>query len=96
MACFYSVEQVLFVGGFVMEFLYFRWYNLVAAAVGVACLYLGYAGYSQKNLRYLFWFTVGQAVGLLIVFCGAMMTYYAIGYYDTDCEALKAQVCMCV
>ena len=69
-----------------MEVIYFRWYNLAAAVLGLCCVYLGYAAYKNKNHQRLLIFCVLQGVGLLLVFVGALLTYTFIAYYDTDCK----------
>ena len=76
------VQVVLFAVGLVMDCLFFRWYNFVAAILGLLSVAGGYSGYRDRRVGFLTVFLGCQILGLLVVFAGAMASYLNLANYD--------------
>jgi hypothetical protein len=77
-------QLIFFIGGLILECLYFRWYNLVCAAIGLGTTALGFFGDRHRNITFLRVSIAAQLFGTVFLFCGTMYTFYSLSQFNNN------------
>lgn len=85
-----AIQLLLFVGGTGVQIFFFRWYNCVAAVVGLMCTIGGYFGQRLRNQRMLLVYLNGQWLGAIMVFGGTMWTFYSLAAINNNTQCAQA------